>query len=279
MMFSRLPAIATLVLPLCITACVAPTQQTPNLDPNAVARERELQQQIINQQGGKPVMANLSTQEITSRMQNVANRIGPAGQQVCQQMYGNKQNCTFKFQLAKEGPVNAYADGTNIVVTPAMVAFASSEQELAMVVAHEYAHNVLKHPQATGVNAAGGGIAGTLIDALANSQGYDTGGTFGKMGQQYGQFRYSVDFEKEADYVGMYILDRAGYDVSNSPDFWRRMSALNPDGIYGGKSHPGNAERYVAMNQTTAEIAAKKRAGQQPLPERKPKKDGFGFGF
>lgn len=41
--------------------------------------------------------------------------------------------------------LNAWADGRNIVVTARMMRFAATDDELAFVVAHEMAHNLLGH--------------------------------------------------------------------------------------------------------------------------------------
>lgn len=260
-----------------LSACVAPTTQTPGYDPAEVAREQELQRQMAAGQA-KGQVPTISAEEVVARMQRVANRLGPAAEKTCRDMYGTDRPCRFTFVLADKGPVNAWADGSTVTVTPAMVAFTGSDEELAMVLAHEYAHNTLQHPQAMATNTAAGGIAGALVDAIASSRGYDTGNTFSQAGAEYGAYRYSVDFEKEADYVGLYILANAGYDYSKTPEMWRRMTAYDPNGIYGGKTHPSNPDRYIGMNQAIKEINAKKASGAPLLPERKAKKKSrWGF--
>ncbi|NBO18897.1 MAG: peptidase M48 Ste24p, partial [Proteobacteria bacterium] len=111
-------------------------------------------------------------------------------------------------------------------------------------------------------------LLGVAVDALAGSQGYGTNGEFTKMGASAGVLRYSAPFELEADYVGMYIMARAGFDITQAPGLWRRMSLENPQGIYNSTTHPTHAERFVALNKTINEITSKKKIGMELLPER-----------
>jgi predicted Zn-dependent protease len=86
------------------------------------------------------------------------------------------------------------------------------------------------------------------------------------MGGQMGVARYSVAFEQEADYVGMYFMARAGYDPSGVADFWRRMAAEGESSITQRTSHPTSPERFLTMERTYGEIAAKKSRGQPLVP-------------
>jgi predicted Zn-dependent protease len=72
---------------------------------------------------------------------------------------------------------------------------------------------------------------------------------------------FSQEFEAEADYVGMYFMARAGYDIDGVEEFWRRMSAENPRGIRLAYTHPNNAARFVGLAATGEEIASSQSAG------------------
>ena len=52
-------------------------------------------------------------------------------------------HCDYGVALKMSGAVNAYANGKSIVVTTAMMDFAESDDELALVVGHELAHNTM----------------------------------------------------------------------------------------------------------------------------------------
>jgi predicted Zn-dependent protease len=167
---------------------------------------------------------------------------------------------------ADERGLNAHADGQNVVIYPAMIDFARNDNHLAFVIAHEFAHNLMLHIDATRQNVTIGALLGTLADVGAAAAGANTQGVFGEIGQHQGMMRYSAAYEAEADYVGLYILARAGFKIEEAPDFWRIMSQAQPDAIYVSSSHPNNPSRTIAMGKTIAEIRAKQRAGQPLLP-------------
>lgn len=261
----RLLALCLVVL---ISACAKPTTRAPKLDPNEVAAEQAAQQAMVQEQGvveGKKI--RVSGKEVETRMDRTAPAVLKAGQKLCMDMGGAQGECSFRFRIENKDVINAYADGKMVVVTPQIVGLTQTQEELAMVLAHEYAHNILRHPQGTGMNATGGAILGAVLDSVAGSQGISTGGAFSQLGGQMAVYQYSVAFEKEADYVGLYILARAGYDMDRGIGIWRRLTMTDPEGIYTSATHPGNAERVVAMRKTIAEIKAKKAAGQPLIPE------------
>ena len=184
----------------------------------------------------------------------------------------NDQICGYNLVYnANDSVVNAYADGENIVVTRGMKRFTQTDAELALVVSHELAHNVMDHLDKMKQNATGGYVAGTVLDIALAVGGISTGGFFGKVGSGAGASMYGSDFEAEADYVGMYILANAGYDTSNAADFWRRMAAENSSkSIKLETTHPTSAERFLAMGKTHEEIVLKKSKGESLEPNIDP---------
>ena len=264
--------ILSLIALLWLAACNAATSQTPNVTPAELAREQAEQERIIKEESGKVKVNSVAvTPTMISRLRRVAQPVHAAGRMVCQEL--GARACNLPFEIDKKNPeaVNAYTDGKRIVVTPAMMNFAQTDDQLATVLAHEYAHAVMEHPGKTGQNAAMGGLLGMAVDALASSQGFNTGGAFSKLGTQGAVLKYSQGFEKEADYIGMYILKRSGFNIHKAAGLWRRMAALNPNGIYVGTTHPTTAERYILLEKSAAEIEAKQKAGQKLLPGFKPK--------
>ena len=141
--------------------------------------------------------------------------------------------CNSPVRVVDQAKVNAYADGKRISVTRGMLWFAREETELAMVLAHELAHNVMGH-------------AGSLSGAFSDKKG----------------------LEAEADHVGLYILARAGYDIDRAAHFWRRLAAAFPRLIETSKNHPVMPYRFVALRKTTAEIREKQAAGLPLIPGR-----------
>ncbi len=105
--------------------------------------------------------------------------------------------------------------------------------------------------------------------------GVNTQGVFSEVGAR----AYSQDFEAEADYVGLYIAELAGYNIDEAPYFWRKMGVKHPASINQNHaaSHPSTPERFVAIEDTIKEINQKKIAGLQLMPnineEKRSKRD------
>lgn len=177
--------------------------------------------------------------------------------------------CDYNLVLIAEDVKNAFADGNSIVFFTGLMDFFQSEEELALVLSHELAHNSMDHVASKKTNAMMGGIFGLILDVAAAAGGVNTGGGFTDIGMQAGAGAYSVAFEKEADYVGLYFMALAGYDLSEAPNLWRRMATMSPQSIQLRGSHPTTPERFVALEQAIREIERKKQQGLSLSPEMK----------
>lgn len=181
------------------------------------------------------------------------------------------ERCAYPVRLDLSDAINAFADGKAVGITTGMMRFVESDDELALVVGHELAHNVSGHVAKQQTNTLAGFFLGALVDAGATAAGVDTGGAGRELGARMGQGAYSKDFESEADYLGCYFAARAGYDASLAMLMWRRMAAEHPASISGGgflASHPATAERAVALERTVEEIRLKQARGRELVPER-----------
>ncbi len=81
---------------------------------------------------------------------------------------------------------------------------------------------------------------------------------------------FSVEFEREADYVGLYMMARAGYAIETAPNFWRRMAMRDPKSIEHASSHPSTADRAASLDGAVDEIRRKQSQQLALLPEIKP---------
>jgi Zn-dependent protease with chaperone function len=171
--------------------------------------------------------------------------------------------CAYGYTVIRDEEINATADGKNIRFTNAMMRFAANDTELATVVGHEIAHNLMSHIDKKQGNAA----AGFLVDLLFAGIGVNTQGAFSNMAAQ----AYSQEFEAEADYVGLYLTARAGFKIDDAPNLWRRMGVQHPGSIltHQAASHPATPARFVALEKTVKEIQEKQAAGKPLIPERK----------
>jgi len=139
--------------------------------------------------------------------------------------------CDYPVQVMDTDKINAYADGARIRITRGMVWFAREETELALVISHELAHNVMGH-------------AGLFANAFADKKSQ----------------------EADADYVGLYIMARAGYAIEQAPLFWRRVAVAFPSMIESSASHPLMPQRFVALKKATEEIRDKESRGLPLIP-------------
>jgi hypothetical protein len=179
------------------------------------------------------------------------------------------QACDFRVRLSPDDVKNAYADGQNIVIYKGMMDFFRTDEEVALVVSHELAHNAMKHIDAKKTNAMVGGLVGLLLDVAAAAGGINTNGDFTRLGSNVGAGVYSVAFEQEADYVGLYFMANAGYKIDDAASFWRRMATTNSKAITMKSSHPTTPERFIAIETTVGEIKQKIESGQPLKPELK----------
>ena len=128
--------------------------------------------------------------------------------------------------------VNAFASSKGVLITTGMIRFCETDKELALVVGHEIAHIALGHLTKSVVNSIPGIILDVIILILA---GVDTGGAFGGLSKLV----FSKAFEQEADYAGLYILARAGYDITGAADFFRRMAVEHTGSSSAAGEFPG----------------------------------------
>ena len=183
-----------------------------------------------------------------------------------------KKICNYPIIFTQDKIVNAYADGKSIIMTQGMVDYARDDNEIAMVIAHELAHNDRGHLDAKKKNTLIMGSIGFILDLMTI---YYSGGTAGgnaentEMWSKIGSQAYSVEFEKDADYGGLYYAYRAGYDISQVKNFWERIGSENPKQIAISSTHPATSERYLQIDKTVTEINKKKKDGLALVPNEK----------
>lgn len=160
--------------------------------------------------------------------------------------------CAGWVNRVKGNQVNAYANGKDVYIHEGMMRFAADDKELAVVLGHELAHNAMRHVEKQKANALPGAVAGLALDILLG-----TGGGISDAMGAASRMAFSASFEQEADYVGLYMLARAGYDTSVAPGFWRKMATISSGSISISTTHPTTPDRFLALDQTVGEIATK----------------------
>jgi predicted Zn-dependent protease len=142
----------------------------------------------------------------------------------------------FTFFMLRDRQINAFATlGGYIAVNSGLVLTAEREDEVAAVLSHEIAHVTQQHVL-RGVERAQRdqipillGILGAIVAAQAAGGGGDASQAalvsgLGLMQQR--QIDYTRANESEADRIGIYTLQRAGYDPDAMADFFNRMDQV-----------------------------------------------------
>jgi hypothetical protein len=158
-----------------------------------------------------------------------------------------EQGCASRFQLVPGRSLNARADGRYVQVTGAIAEYVQDDAELAAVLAHEFAHNILGHR--------------VRLDQARVARGVLS--NFG------GNARRIRETEVEADRFSIYLLERAGYDPEAAVRFWSRFGRRGLN-FLGSATHPNWRLRIAAFEAEIAAIRRARAAGRAPMPDFAP---------
>ncbi|OGW59295.1 MAG: hypothetical protein A2V83_09985 [Nitrospirae bacterium RBG_16_64_22] len=119
---------------------------------------------------------------------------------------------------------NAAADGARIFVNQGLLRAAASEDELALILGHEIAHNHLRHPQDTPQHVQWA----RLLQQVGTAFLKDDGARLAAFGlTQAVKGAHTRPRETEADLLGTRIAFNAGYDPVRGTSFFRRSMERN----------------------------------------------------
>jgi Zn-dependent protease with chaperone function len=188
--------------------------------------------------------------------------------------------CAYPVKLAASNKINAFANGSSLTFFAGLLRAMPNDAQVQMVVAHELAHTILKHPRKGVVNSAisGGWLLGTvaasggwLVDNVQNLIGQPGPVSYQSLGLQLAGWPYGRSFEREADYVALYVMARSGGNLGKVETLFDVFSTTGPNSTWIGISHPITPERIVALRAARTEIEAKRTRGLVLLPEGWPK--------
>jgi len=176
------------------------------------------------------------------------------GSRLAAQSEENRQE--FELFALRDPTLNAFAmPGGYIGVHTGLILAAASESELASVLAHEISH-VTQHHMARLMNKSGQGeVAGMLALAVAilaarSNPDVAVGAAMAGQGAAIqNQLNYSRDFEREADRIGLGLLERSGYDIRGMSAFFERLQKF-------GRLYENNAPGYLRTHPLTTERLA-----------------------
>jgi predicted Zn-dependent protease len=174
----------------------------------------------------------------------------------------------FVFFVVEDSSINAFAmPGGVIGVHTGLLLASNSESELASVLGHEIGH-VTQHHLArmlasqkydTFKNIAG--IALALLVARSNPQLANGALTASSAIGVQNQLDYTRDHEREADRIGLQILDSGGFDVRAMPAFFTTLQR-------GTRFAEGNAPSFLRTHPLTSERIADVANRVETMPYR-----------
>ena len=132
---------------------------------------------------------------------------------------------------------NAYADGSKIFITIATLDFIKDDQELAFLIGHELAHNIV-HYEGKGLPEVDG--LPLPLDDTPSIRNISDVFIF-----------HSGAKEIEADMLGVEYVLRAGFKQDKAANYFRRLSIYMPilmnDSFF--RVHPGNVKRASKIDE------------------------------
>jgi len=136
----------------------------------------------------------------------------------------------FEFFLINDRQINAFAlPGGFIGVNIGLILTAQSESELASVLGHEIGHVTQRHiarmiaQQKEGAVTSLASLAAALLLSRVSGQAAQAAIAFGQAGAIQGQLNFTRDNERDADRVGLQILEKSGFDPNAMVTFFERM--------------------------------------------------------
>jgi len=156
--------------------------------------------------------------------------------------------------IDNDSTVNAWAmPGGKVAFYTGILPICKDDLGVAVVMGHEVAHAVAKHGQER-MNQAYAKQVGFSLGAIALGQDPSMSQRLVfqaiGLGADLTLLKYSRTHESEADELGLTFMAIAGYDPSEAPKFWERMSAGS-----GGQAppeflstHPSHETRISRLN-------------------------------
>ena len=165
-------------------------------------------------------------------------------------------------KVIEDDVINAFTlPGGFLFVNTGLIRLSESESELASAISHELGHVAARHytRQASRQDLLSastipliflGGIPGIAAQEVAN------------IGLPVGMFKFSRDFETEADMLGIQYLYKTGYDPNAAIDMFERIEAAE-------RKHPGAVSQLFNTHPLTSDRMAKTQQNiERILPAR-----------
>lgn len=234
---------------LCLLLCApwAAAQPLPELGDTSAAAispgdERRLGENIMLEIRRDP--AYLDDPEVADYVNKLGNRLAA---------HSDSARQKFEFFVVRDPQINAFAlPGGFIGVHTGLILAAQSESEIAGVLAHEVAHVTQRHiarminQQSQSQILSIAALAVAILAARSDSQIGEAAAAFGQAGVIQSQLNFTRENEREADRVGLQMLDGAGFDPRGMAGFFERLQRAT-------RLYEGGAPSYLRTHPLTFE--------------------------
>lgn len=187
--------------------------------------------------------------------------------------YADGGNQSFDFYLVNNDEINAYAFfGGNVVFHSGLFREVADENELASVVAHEIAHITQRHlarameAQRKQSPLTWAGVLGGALLTMANPAAGMAAVTGSMATGQQSAISFTQSNEREADNIGVNIMQNAGFDARGMNNFMQKMadnsrhSSKPPQMLL---THPLPDSRLADARSRTYQMQTQQRASSE----------------
>ena len=164
---------------------------------------------------------------------------------------------SWDFKLVQDDQVNAFCmPGGKVVFYSGIMSLLDTPDLVAVVMGHEMAHAIARHGNERmsqqALASIVGAVTGQVVEQKTSQNGRILFEAAFAVGSEYGYLLpYSRKHEYEADEIGLYIMAIAGYDISQAPLLWKKMSEMQsgtpvPEFM---STHPSDANRIKHLEK------------------------------
>lgn len=201
---------------------------------------------------------------IGTEQSEMVKRVGARIQKAVEEYFAQEGQSSYlaeyswEFNLIKDDAmVNAWCmPGGKVAFYTGILPICENELGVAVVMGHEVAHAIANHgrERISQQKAAQGGLTALSIVLSGGSAGPSVTNEMIMQGAgaatSLGILKFSRKHESEADKLGLFFMAMAGYDPSEAPKFWERMSSGDgeapPEFV---STHPSHDTRIKDLNK------------------------------
>ncbi len=181
-------------------------------------------------------------------------------------LQGTDSRQPFRFFFIRDNQINAFAlPGGFVGVNTGLILAAQGESEVASVLGHEIAHVTQRHiarmieQQKTSTVVSLAAIALAVLAARASSEVGSAAAAVGQAGAIQNLLNFTREHEREADRVGLQILEKSGYDPRAMAVFFERLQRATrlSEGVAPNvylRTHPLTHERIADIQNRVEQM-------------------------